>query len=174
MIDCINGCGQMSQLAYEGVDIDICKTCAGVWLDFGELTTIVETKERTWPESIVNKVLSSTGALGISAEERNRILRCPKCNAVLPPTNYQGNSGIIVNACQKDHGLWLDSGELAKIQIYMEKWQAIAKEDDPKYQSMRKELEKNYKDPAESRVDTGPSGSQAINRYINKIIQLIG
>jgi Zn-finger nucleic acid-binding protein len=173
MTDCINGCGHMSQLTYEGVEIDICKSCAGVWLDFGELTTIVETKERTWPESIINKVLSSTGTPGVSFGEQNRNLLCPKCNAVLAPTNYQGNSGVIVNACQNDHGLWLDAGELAKIQIYMERWQDItgkgASTNEPGYE----EFEKDHEGRIEGQAATGASGVEIINRYLNKIFQMM-
>lgn len=155
----------MSQLIYEGVEIDICKVCAGVWLDFGELTTIIETKERTWPENIINKVLSSTGTSGVSFEEQDRKLFCPKCEAVLPPANYQGNSGVIVNACENNHGLWLDAGELAKIQIYMERWQAIS----GKSVSMSEPGSEKYeKAPAA----TNASGAEIISRYLNKIFQI--
>ena len=165
MTDCINGCGHMSQLVYEGVEIDICKLCAGVWLDFGELTTIIETKERTWPESIISKVLASTGTPGVSFEEQNRKLFCPKCESVLPPTNYQGNSGVIVNTCPNDHGLWLDAGELAKIQIYMERWQAISGESVSMGEPGSGECEK-------APAATGASGAEIISRYLNKIFQI--
>jgi Zn-finger nucleic acid-binding protein len=172
MTECINGCGHMSQLIYEGVEIDICKSCAGVWLDFGELTTIIETKERTWSEGIINKVLSSTGAPGVSFEEQNRKLLCPKCRAVLPPANYQGNSGVIVNACQNDHGLWLDAGELAKIQIYMERWQAISGKGAPMSESGPEAFENDREDRIDGSAATGTSGAEIINRYLNKIVQV--
>jgi len=44
LINCINGCGALSPTIYEGVEIDICPICAGVWLDTRELPTIIETR----------------------------------------------------------------------------------------------------------------------------------
>ena len=123
MIHCLNNCGTMQQTQYEGVIIDVCPTCKGVWLDPGELTTIVETREHTWSAETIERVLELTGGVGIPNKELNRSLRCPKCNEDLAPVNYQGTSGVIVNTCQANHGVWLDAGELAKVQIYLENWQ---------------------------------------------------
>lgn len=173
MIECINGCGQMSQTMYEGVEIDICKSCAGVWLDTGEITTIVKTKENSWPESVIKKVLTSTGTLGVSIGEQNRNLSCPKCDVELSANNYQSNSGIIVNTCPNVHGVWLNAGELAKIQIYMEKWAEIAQQNSSKYQSILSELEQEHEEKIEAEALKGPSGSEAINQFLNKIVQLI-
>ncbi len=58
MIECVNGCGQMSQTDYEDVEIDICQVCAGIWLDHTELTTIIETREHTWGRDVIQKVLA--------------------------------------------------------------------------------------------------------------------
>lgn len=173
MIECINGCGLMSQTFYEGVEIDICQSCAGVWLDAGEITSIVETRDRTWPVDVIRKVLSTTGKQGISLGEKNRNISCPKCRDNLPPVNYQNSSGIVVNSCQNGHGMWLDAGELAKIQIYMEQWDFIAKENSPKHQKILREIEKDHVETGDLQADTAPSGSTSINRYINRIVHLL-
>lgn len=120
---CLNGCGEMSVTLYEGVQIDICKDCAGVWLDDSELATIVHTQERTWPPAVVQRVLELVGGMGIPDSEFENERSCPRCPESLQPVNYQGNSGVIVNTCPDRHGVWLDRGELAKIQIFMENWQ---------------------------------------------------
>jgi uncharacterized protein len=43
---CPNDNSQMQKVSREGVDIDICPTCKGVWLDRGELDKLL-TQERT-------------------------------------------------------------------------------------------------------------------------------
>ena len=39
---CPNDNSQMQKISREGVDIDICPSCKGVWLDRGELDKIIE------------------------------------------------------------------------------------------------------------------------------------
>lgn len=160
MIDCLNGCGPSSQTMYEGVEIDICSICGGVWLDTGELTTIIETRERSWPESVIKKVLAASGGSDISAEERSRELSCPKCNKILPPINYQGNSGIIVNTCENGHGLWLDAGELPKIQIFMEQWGRVLRDDKPETEPA-----------SESHPGKGKTGLEAISNFLARLVR---
>lgn len=120
MVECLKGCGEMRETVYEGVQIDICPECIGVWLDDSELATIVDARERVWPPGVVEQVLAVTGSMGIPRHEQHRSLDCPKCGERLEPVNYQVNSGVIVNTCRARHGVWLDAGELAKIQIFME------------------------------------------------------
>lgn len=112
----------MNTVVYEGVEIDVCRNCIGVWLDDTELAEIVETKERKWPAGVIEGVLKVTGKMGVPNEEFDRDLACPECNEELGPVNYLANSGVIINTCVKGHGVWLDNGELAKIQIFMENW----------------------------------------------------
>ena len=120
MVECLNGCGPMQETLYEGVGIDVCPECVGVWLDGPELAQVVSTREREWPSDVIEKVLEITGAMGVPDSEQHRALNCPKCGIGLAPVNYLGNSGIIVNTCENRHGVWLDAGELAKIQIFVE------------------------------------------------------
>lgn len=140
MVECINGCGQMLETVYENVMIDVCGTCAGVWLDFSEMTSIVDTKDVSWSEATIRKVLEQTGKVGVPSLELGCDINCPKCGEGLPSNNYQNNSGIIVNACLNDHGVWLDSGELVKIQVFMEKWDEVAERDSPKYDKLIKDI----------------------------------
>ncbi len=121
-MNCLNDCGPMNTVVYEGVEIDVCRNCIGVWLDDTELAEIVETKERKWPAGVIEGVLKVTGKMGVPNEEFDRDLACPECNEELGPVNYLANSGVIINTCVKGHGVWLDNGELAKIQIFMENW----------------------------------------------------
>ena len=173
MVECINGCGGMAPTHYEGVEIDVCGTCSGVWLDFGELTEIVEIRDASWSASVIEKTLASLGGKGVPAEERERELTCRVCSLVLPASNYQTNSGVIVNACPDGHGVWLDSGELEKLQIYMERWQDIAARDSGQYQNLLRQIEADYAEKEKQSLREGPAYFDFINIFINRLINLM-
>ncbi len=173
MVECINGCGGMAATHYEGVEIDVCGCCSGVWLDFGELTQIVEIRGAAWSENVVEKVLTSLGGKGVPVKERERELTCRVCNNALPPSNYQTNSGIIVNACPDGHGVWLDAGELEKLQIFMERWQDIAARDADKHQHLLRQIEADYADKKSKGLREGPAYFEVINIFINRVISLM-
>lgn len=127
IVKCVNGCGDMAITLYEGLEIQTCSHCHGVWLDYNDLNKIVETLDESWSEEEINKVLEKSGHAGVPKDEIKREIPCPECSALMPAVNYQYSSGIIINKCKKNHGVWLDDGELDKIQIYMEHWQKVGK-----------------------------------------------
>lgn len=172
MVMCINGCCEMTAEIYEGIEIDVCAECGGVWLDFGELPEIVETQEITWPERVIEQVMSTTGGMGVPIEERQRELYCSKCSTPLKPVNYQATSGIVIDICENDHGVWLDKGELDKIQIYMEKWQTIARDNRSQYQSMLNDLQQDHDAKQAEAALSGPSRFRSINSFLNVLMRL--
>ncbi|MHC4659307.1 MAG: TFIIB-type zinc ribbon-containing protein [Planctomycetota bacterium] len=122
---------------YEGVQIDKCDRCNGTWLDDGEIVKIVETKEETFDPKLVRQTLA-LGFTGVPTKEQQTLVQCPKCQAAMVPINYDYSSGIILDRCPEGHGLWLDGGELEKVQITREQsdeefeksredWLALAK-----------------------------------------------
>ena len=104
---------------YEGVEIEACEKCNGTWLDDGEIVKIVETKEEKFDAKLVRETLA-LGFTGVPKEEQQTIVKCPKCEAGMAPINYDYSSGIILDRCPEGHGLWLDGGELEKVQIVRE------------------------------------------------------
>ena len=121
-MQCLNRCAMMREIVYEQVEIDVCAECISVWLDDDELARIVYSPEHAWSPEVVKQVLETTGSMGVPKVEHDRELHCPSCDSLLEPVNYQGNSGVIINTCPNQHGVWLDHGELAKIRIYMDNW----------------------------------------------------
>lgn len=88
-------------LEYDEVEIDYCPSCAGCWLDQGELELILESSEKLYDLSVFR-----------SSPKGKR--RCPRCHKkmradLFPHTNIQ------VDICPHDGGIWLDRGELSAI-----------------------------------------------------------
>lgn len=116
---CLSCQSDLIKRMYENVEIDVCPNCRGVWLDSGELTKIVETIEHKFSEDAVSTVIKRANP-DIPGKEYERQRHCPKCNNKLEPNNYQYNSGIVVDLCTHGHGVWLDRGEMAAVQIHDE------------------------------------------------------
>lgn len=171
-MNCVNGCGLLVTTSYEGVTIDECNSCMGVWLDYSELSHIIKTKDESWSNSYIESIKHKVGTLGISETEKVRNVLCPKCNEIMPPLNYQYSSGVIINSCKFDHGIWLDSGELEKIQIYMEHWRERALKDKSKYDEALSDVRNQHEKRFLIDLSQGPSRFQFINAIFLGILHL--
>ena len=112
---------QLSSMMYEGVDIQRCSQCHGIWLAEDRLRTIVETKEDEFSKEVITSAINDAFA-GIPEEQRDKALQCPECSADMRAVNSEYGSGIIIDRCA-EHGVWLDEGELRSAQAYSEYWE---------------------------------------------------
>lgn len=123
---------------YEGISIERCVECQGVWLDKGEISTIIDKKEEVIPKEYTAEVLKKMYQGLKPAQLQAEKLDCPHCLSQLKPTNYDYKSGIIIDICPNGDGLWLDKGELEKIQAYREHWQNSGAEENDKWIQLAK------------------------------------
>ena len=87
-----------------------CPICCGLFVAADELSDIVTSQEsRIGTEGGAGQ----TGGGG-SAAGPVVYIKCPICSKVMNRMNYQRVSKVIVDFC-RDHGYWLDAGELEKI-----------------------------------------------------------
>ena len=91
----------------EGIEVDWCLDCGGLWFDEGEIELLGEKAGR----SIATQILESPNNL--ATQGRRRCPRCPKrmesMQLELGPSDR-----VIIDRCPK-HGLWLDRGELGQL-----------------------------------------------------------
>jgi uncharacterized protein len=94
-------CGDaMIVLEFQDVETDYCPKCGGIWLDHGELGLILKHSLDLPPTPVK------------SSEPGRR--RCPHCTRRMRVTRLPG-AGVEVDLCPRDHGIWLDKGELQAI-----------------------------------------------------------
>jgi len=100
---CPNCSNEMREMLQQGVLIDFCPSCKGVWLDGGEINYFVR---NPMP---VNSQLKE-GLIG--EQESQRI--CPRCQK---PMTVGGllDPGLEINHCRICDGLWFDVGELPEL-----------------------------------------------------------
>ncbi|MGL1933322.1 MAG: zf-TFIIB domain-containing protein [Desulfotalea sp.] len=91
--------------------IDKCPKCHGLFFDNEELHQLLENKTAK-----VNYV--NNGRLTEISETRPEInityRPCPICKSLMNRTNFGARSGIVIDQC-REHGIYLDSGELRQL-----------------------------------------------------------
>ena len=105
---------------YEGVEIDRCPHCRGVWLDAGELEAVQDNQESDFRDVPGSKLDMVTAAVGMAKAASEVERNCVRCNSGLTRKEYAPSSQIMIDNCPKGHGMWLDAGELSRLQQFYE------------------------------------------------------
>ncbi|MCP3924322.1 MAG: hypothetical protein GY714_17240 [Desulfobacterales bacterium] len=95
------------------VTIDKCEVYESVWLDYGEVSQIIDRKEKKFPIEEKTIHIRKKG----KDESTKENYKCPKCNKIMERFNYavickstmeRSNflytSGIIIDHCKNEHG----------------------------------------------------------------------
>jgi hypothetical protein len=91
----------------DGVEIDRCVDCRGVWLDAGELELIAGRAGA--PRGELSRALSEARG------QRHGKRRCPRCPRKLRVIHVEGSSLVELDRCPAGHGFWLDAGEMESL-----------------------------------------------------------
>ncbi len=93
---------------HEGIEVDWCVACQGIWFDAGEVELLAEKAGREFVMPAPDPARAG-GALGGSPR------RCPRCPAKMSPQSVPCDPPIQVELCPRGHGIWLDRGELGAL-----------------------------------------------------------
>jgi len=99
------------------VELDTCDSCEGVWFDREELRAVLDMDKSSMYRSLISRAMD-TSVDRIETPGRSE-MKCPRCGSDLIRYNYQGYSGILLDGCDRQCGIWLDDGELRKLFDYM-------------------------------------------------------
>lgn len=161
-------CGvELREIGYEGVPIDICYKCRGVWLDKGELAEIIR-REKQFTPSDFTEIKAEEGKERVDKRELVTPIPCVICAEPMERFIYQETSGIVIDSCPRGHGVWLDKGELEKIQVFCERWEGKGDETAKKYSEILKKVREDYQAREEEFIKSLKPGNIGV---INKIIQ---
>ncbi|MCU0691249.1 MAG: zf-TFIIB domain-containing protein [Polyangiaceae bacterium] len=103
------------------VQVDRCSTCRGLWLDNGDLEQIQETIERDHGNLPTGPMAMVAASFAKARQERLGPVPCPRCAKPMETREYGYNSQVIIDACPGGCGMWLDQGELARLEAFYEK-----------------------------------------------------
>ena len=93
-------------------DLDICPTCGGLWLDTQEFRRLTSERDVYNDDTVPYQFLKQP----IAAAQG--YLSCARCDGLMNRRNFKRISGIMYDEC-RDHGVWLDAGELDHIRAFI-------------------------------------------------------
>lgn len=93
---------------YEGIEVDRCPACKGIFLDRGELKGMIAKKMGHKADTLLFSAMS---------DQMDEVpAHCPKCNQDMSPVKGPGE--VRIEQCPSCNGVFLDQGELATLQVY--------------------------------------------------------
>lgn len=95
------------------LELDRCPTCLGLFLPRGALERLVAQEGRSALQ-IDHRLLQSLSETPQTSKTAWRYRPCPSCGTLMNRTLHGKRSGVVVDRC-RDHGLWLDAGELRQL-----------------------------------------------------------
>lgn len=96
---------------YQGVTVDVCPGCRGVWLDPGELA-LLRGADQDVPAASV---------LGRTGHPESSGYICPRCEGGFETFEFAPDTSLYVDRCKNCQGIWLDAGELTKVRAVTER-----------------------------------------------------
>jgi len=102
---CVKCNSILDKATFEGLEVDLCPKCGGLWLDRGEITRTAKlpSEELTRLRSLLS---GKAGPPPIPTENK---APCPACPGSLSEVML---GAVHVDYCNKCHGIFLDKGEL--------------------------------------------------------------
>lgn len=111
-------CAQPLSVAVDdGVEVDCCRVCQGVWVDHAEEKQALKIKPEVFTMDELARLRKCFVPLG--RREPVRYVPCPACQQLMNRKIWGSYSGVVVDICA-DHGTWYDAQELSKVKEYIE------------------------------------------------------
>lgn len=95
--------------------IEVCPACAGVWCQTDQMVSMVRSDREAYADIAAKfppKVEHHAGG------ESN--LSCPNCSQLLREYHYMFNSPILLHACERCGGVWIEHEQLSKMQQFLD------------------------------------------------------
>ena len=101
---------KLQRIQYEGLNIRQCGECRGHLVTFSRLKSI-QARRRNSENDLLDEVVEE----GVDTLDK---LRCPTClRRMEKRTKRMGTLQFLIDQCRDCEHLWLDKGELAKLQV---------------------------------------------------------
>ncbi|MCW2926670.1 MAG: hypothetical protein JWM86_638 [Thermoleophilia bacterium] len=105
---------------HETVEVSSCTAGHGLFLSADALKAALADRTDDRPADEERAAEQAAGAASIEALEAEQALRaCPVCRTEMARRTFAYESGVPIDVCA-DHGIWLDAGELQRIEAWYE------------------------------------------------------
>lgn len=104
---------KIPRIPYEDVWLNRCSKCWGILIRKDRLT-LIQSRQQKSQEELLDEVAAAT-------IDTTDTLRCPHCLAKMQKKKIEmGSQPFLIDTCERCHLIWLDNGELAKMQAVYE------------------------------------------------------
>lgn len=107
--------------AHEGRAIWSCDQCDGAFLPAQQLRDIAAVEHPPRAQHERDRELDAAAARELP---RSEVLEaptaCPWCDRIMGRERYEQTSAIMIDRCSQGCGIWLDSGELERVEAWSE------------------------------------------------------
>jgi Zn-finger nucleic acid-binding protein len=114
-------------------------------------------------------VAAATKISGVKLDDADRDLECPKCGGRTDAVNYGGDTGIVIDRCTGCRSIWLDAGELEKVQMVVEAWEDGLPEDLKRFGPRLRQVA----DEVDEKTSFKGSRFAFVNAIINGILDVV-
>lgn len=103
-MQCLKCDGELKVVNLEGIDVDKCDKCSGIWFDLGEIDKFLAGSSIS---TLKNEIKNNQGHDELK-------VKCPRCkgNGNMIRVASLKASGVHIDTCSVCYGQWLDGGEL--------------------------------------------------------------
>lgn len=163
--------GALEPLDIDGVKIDRCGSCRGIFLDKYELNRLNALNSG----AAENLNDGAPGSAAIETSDASKKINCLRCSSVMNVVNFSYTSGIFIDHCPACESVWLDNGELAKILQYLKASETISEEESASYQNTLNEIKQRACEQKESGFRSISSGGRmgSIVNFVYKMISKV-
>ena len=106
-MDCPACNAPMIVMEREGIELDYCPACRGLWFDADELALLAE--------ACGIEVDLPDVADAAKADTAEAARACPRCGKPMNKVLMGDDPPVVIDACPNQHGLWFDAGELGQV-----------------------------------------------------------
>jgi len=100
----------MIVVEHNRIELDYCTECQGVWFDSGELELLLKSMSLESANLFFNSIFNLT-----EAESPEKQRKFPICGRKMRKIIIGEQPETLIDACQREDGLWFDGGELGQL-----------------------------------------------------------
>ena len=120
---------ELQKITYEAqIEVDQCPSCLGMWLDYGELESIQDSREIDHSVELQNIPNYFDKSHQFVLARNEDTFYCPHCSNEMEKREYGYCSLIMIDVCPSCRGIWLHKGEIKELEIFFEKSKLETKE----------------------------------------------
>lgn len=116
----------MIVVEHHRIELDYCPHCHGVWFDSGELELWMKSMGSQDGNHFLGDILKAP-----EAESAEKARKCPVCHRVMKKVTTGREPPILIDACRRGNGLWVDGGEVGHLVKQITGKQAVGPDAQP-------------------------------------------